>query len=145
MWKSPTNGSGTDWTNVPNAYDDNTGTYALEPVTAGGAWGTPIELTVDPVLCDKVRAYLFYQAWCFLASIDVYYDGAYHEIGNGLFSSGWNYYDVIPGSPGQSKVVSKIRLTFLHYIIAGQTTVNEAAFNTVMPRLMKYYKSRRAG
>jgi len=143
-WKSPTGGSGTGWTNVPNAYDDNTGSYALEPATAGGNFGPPLELTVGPVLCDRIRAYLFYQAWCFAATIEVYYDDDYHEIGSGMFSSGWNYWDVVPGSPKKSKVVSKIRLTFLHYIIVGQTRVYEADVHTVMPRLMEYYKRRRA-
>ena len=144
-WKSPTGGSGEGWLDVPNAYDDNTGTYATEPVTGGGLVGAPLELTVEPVLCDKIRANLFYQPWCFLVLIEVYYEGAYHTVHSGIFSSGWNTYDVISGSPKKSKVVSKMRMAFTHYVIAGQTLVFEADFHTVMPRMMKYYRSRRAG
>jgi len=145
-WKSPTGGSGTGWSNIPNAYDEELSTYALGPATSEPVYDSPVELTVSPLLCDRVRFYVYWFPTLPFIKVEVYYEGGYHEIYIGTYiDKTWIEKDVIPGSSGQAKVISKMRLSFMHYMIVDSAKVYEAYFNAVMPRLMKYYKSRRAG
>ena len=96
-WVSPTGGSGTNWTNVERAYDDNESSYAQ--ATPGVGWTGWIELTRSPLLCDKIRFKAFYHPTLVMAvSVEVYYEDAYHPNYIGEFlDRTWVEKDVIPG------------------------------------------------
>lgn len=77
----------TVWTNEPNAYDENTATYAYHHEDDLGSY---LELTLSaPISCDKVQIFLSsmysttgdeYDAY---VDIDVYYGLAWHNIWDG--------------------------------------------------------------
>jgi len=144
-WVSPTGGSGTDWTDVANAYDENVSSFAY--VAAATGWTNYIELTVPPLLCDKIRFNV--RAWygAISVDVDVYYEDAYHDVyqGTDFTDNTWKEKDVIPGSPGQAKVVSKMRVRF-NRSISTLVKLYEVDFNqaqSVIPNMMKHYRNMR--
>lgn len=111
-WLSPTGyiDAGGAWYNETNAYDDILGTYA--GTTSSVEY---LELLHEAILCSKVRIYenCYYRD----KDIDVFYEGAYHNIYSGRPTRAvWTEIE-IPGGP---KIVTRARIKS-----------NEAAGNTV--------------
>jgi len=98
-WLSPTGGSATNWVDIPNAYDDDTASKAA-------CYGCldPLELTHSAIDCNKIQIYPTYtRTWV----IEVFYDGAYHEIYNGSLAGGeWHEISI----PAGTKSVTKARM-----------------------------------
>ncbi len=144
-WMSPTGGSGTNWTNVQRAYDENESNFADS--NTGVGWTGWIELTVSPLLCDMIRFKVsFIPTYYSSFEAEVYYEDGYHTIyQGGVINVAWVSKDVIPGSPGQTKVVSKMRLRFLRSVPTS-AKVYEVDFNqvqSVIPNIMKHYRNMR--
>jgi len=80
------------WIWETNAYDGNTGTYALtEPPVEPSAWSYPLELTIGAMNCSKIRYYAYNYSTPRLIRIKVYYSGAWHQIYYGSYAvSTWN-------------------------------------------------------
>jgi len=89
-WTSPTgfNDPDSDWNTETAVYDENTSTYSSSDTMGGGLWTKYLELTHSAIYCSKVRfcssLYVARQI-----SLDVYYLGAWHNIYEGDFTSGW--------------------------------------------------------
>jgi len=144
-WMSPTGGSGTNWTNVQRAYDENESNFADS--NTGVGWTGWIELTVSPLLCDMIRFKVsFIPTYYSSFEAEVYYEDGYHTIyQGGVINAAWVSKDVIPGSPGQTKVVSKMRLRFLRSVPTSGK-VYEVDFNqvqSVILNIMKHYRNMR--
>lgn len=90
-WVSPTGHIDPEdkWANPERAYDDITDTFAS---TWGyHYYGEPLELTLDsPIYCDKVRIYAAsFRTHAYRnpdLSIDLHYDGAWHNIFSGVIA-----------------------------------------------------------
>jgi len=87
-WISPTNhvdyGA---WNNEANAYNGNTGDAANESVPKN-SWGGFLALTHAEINCDKVQFYAKYEAANInKIDLDVYWDGAWHDIYEGSYAS----------------------------------------------------------
>jgi len=146
-WVSPTGGSGTNWYNLFNARDESESSYAFNPSAPTPNWTSWVELTVPPKLCDKIRFNALYSVAITSVEVEAYYDGAYHPVYTGVFlDHAWVEKDVIPGSPGQTKVVSKMRLRF-YRVTYSDAKLYEVDFNqvAVCPVVMRYYRNMRAG
>lgn len=111
-WVSPTghNDPNNKWVNEERAYDGNLDTFSS--TTGLHYYGEPLELTLDsPVYCDKVRICAA-SFWTHYyrdpdLSVDVYYDGAYHNIWSGRIpKQTWVELPI----PAGIKLVSKARI-----------------------------------
>jgi hypothetical protein len=145
-WQSPTGASGTNWFNHTASYDENESSQAFI-MTSGSSY---LELTRADLFCDKIRFKLGTATPVALyVDIQVYYDGAYNACYNGIFTKDvWVEKNVVPGSPGQAKTVSKVKIQ-LTWAGSNQGKVFEMDFNqavvqSVIPNMMKHYKNRRA-
>lgn len=60
QWVSPTGyeDPGSEWTGETNAYDDNTGTYAVSDVPGGDTWSNYLVLTNNATICGRIRYYI---------------------------------------------------------------------------------------
>jgi len=147
IWISPTGGSGTDWNDIGNAYDDNESSKAASSANIG--WTYWVELTVPPLLCDKIRFKAYFGSPSVQAGVvEVYYEGAYHSVYTGDYlNRTWVEKDLIPGSPGQAKTVSKIRFMFLcgEFTVAELYEVDFNQVQSVIPNMMKHYRNMRVG
>jgi len=91
-WISPTgHETPTTWTNPANAYDNNTASYAVSDDINYGTWGDYLVLTLAGAYCDKIRHYSYGTSMAEVKKItqidiDAYYDGAWHDIYEGVFS-----------------------------------------------------------
>lgn len=144
-WVSPTGGGGPFWANAGNAYDENESSFAIS--NTGVDWSFWIELTVPPLLCDKIRFNALYNTLNVTSvEVQVYYDGTYHSVYTGAFlNHAWVEKDVIPGSPGRAKTVSKMKLRFFRITFTA-AMVYEADFNqaqSVIANMMKHYRNMR--
>ena len=90
-WVSPTGHAGTApaWAAPQQAYDEN------EATAASWGWGTPacnysgpIVLTHDALQCTKIR-FLANPAQSDTVKVELYYDGAWHEIYSGGITGAW--------------------------------------------------------
>ena len=107
-WVSPTgfvDGGGT-WSSEALAYDENTGTYAVETIVSAG-WGNYLELTHLAINCDKVQVWSSYQANIDLIEVDVYYSSAWYNLYSGAVTIG-QYVEYAIGST-QSVTAMRIR------------------------------------
>lgn len=87
-WVSPTGHNDPDsaWDNETNAYDEDTGTAAKTNVDPQ-SWSSYLELTHVAIDCDKVRFDAYYSSgFINQISLDVYYEGAWHNIYEGSFA-----------------------------------------------------------
>lgn len=102
-WVSPTGASGDNWSDPENVYDEDTGTLAYCNVD-----DADLEMTLDSAIdCTKVRFFL-YCAWAFSINLDVFYEGAYHEIYSGTPPEDQWVEKTIPAG---MKSVSKARIS----------------------------------
>lgn len=88
VWVSPTGfvDPAGQWTNETNIYDEDTDTYGQDSVY-GPAWGDYVELTHAAISCDKVRFNAKYVDVSQNSIIlDVYYEGAWHNIYEGSYT-----------------------------------------------------------
>ena len=60
QWVSPTGyeDPGNKWWDETNAYDDNTGTYAVDDVPGGDTWSQYLVLTHSAITCGKIQYYI---------------------------------------------------------------------------------------
>ena len=100
-WISPTSHSDPDtkWNSEASAYDDDTGTYAYNPITEYGYY---LELNHAALSCSKVRIYptSYYSGSSQDpdVAIDVYYSSAWHNIHSGVLSPYSNWHEISIGS-----------------------------------------------
>lgn len=87
-----------------NAYDDNNGTTATDPVPGG--WTDWLELTVAATTCDSIRFMTVRDADHLTVQIEVYYSGAYHAVYNAATYSNLTWELV---SIGSTQSVTKAR------------------------------------
>lgn len=83
-WASPTGASG--WTNSNLAYDENTATKA-EFAKEGAGWSDYLVLTIASTYCDTVRFYATKNSNVTDVDLDVYYNGAWHDVYGGSWTS----------------------------------------------------------
>ena len=102
-WVSPTGFvDNSDWRNEARAYDGNTGTRAEEYVRGF------LDLTRAAIDCSKIRIYCqTYLSLDAVVDIDVYYEGGWHDVFEGVISRNvW----VEKSIPAGTKSVSKARV-----------------------------------
>jgi type II secretory pathway pseudopilin PulG len=121
-WVSPTGNEipNGQWTNVPNAYDGNTGTFASNAygVASSTGWGEPVVLTLPvAITSDRVRINTDYlDVHIQEVSVDVFKNGVWVNVFLGGNQATWNCKWVeIPFTKGQ---VQKMRFQY-HYKPAG--------------------------
>jgi hypothetical protein len=87
IWTVPTsNSTSTNWVNPPNAYDDDTGTYAQISFT-GISTSNYLVLTLsNPVKANAVRYYVTKESASINAIELDYYDGTWHSIYSGAIT-----------------------------------------------------------
>jgi len=88
-WINPTDFEDPDsaWMGEANAYDDNTGTSSTSSVPAN-SWGHWLILKRAAVTCHRVRFYAYRLSYRIdQINLDVYYDGAWHDLYQGTFAS----------------------------------------------------------
>jgi hypothetical protein len=113
-WVRATSGSGTEWSDIPKAYDTSTSTYAYSKelgVTQGWQYGNMLYLNRPTIKCSKIRLNALYHVdYIDKVTISVYYNGGYHQVHNGAFPN-HAYMEVSLGGTYQ---VSGVALQF-HY------------------------------
>lgn len=105
-WQSPTGGSGSNWSNVSNAYDGGTGTYASDTYnTAVVGWGSFVTFTGLSISGNSVRYYPGSGAPVDQIDIDVYKDGGWVDVYEGSFTAtSWNTKTFTAGTVTQARV-----------------------------------------
>ena len=111
-WVNPTGYSdpGNVWVNEEKAYDDDLSTYT-EWEESGPIlqWGSFLELTTDPISCDKIRFYFRDTFSISVIDIDVLKEGSWVDVYEGPFTTyGWVGKSFTEGS------VTKARFRFRH-------------------------------
>jgi len=99
--------SGGTWTGEQYVYDGDlhSGATCLVPPLA---WSNYIELTTSPIYCSKVKFHAYYGNGISKIDVDVYYDGAWHDVFEGAFiSMVW-----VEKSIGSTQYVTKMRCRF---------------------------------
>jgi hypothetical protein len=130
-WISPVSYNDVDnkWSNEPNSYDGNTGTYASSTVNQYYHW---LELNLaGAIICDKIRIYS--AEWYGFGEggsnvrIEVYDGSSWILVYEGTIASNQWVEKVIPGGP---KMISKARV-YNRYLAPGNTymRLKEFAFN----------------
>jgi hypothetical protein len=141
-WVSPTgyNDPNSKWSNEPDAYDGDIGTCALS--SSESNWGSFIELTHDAIDCDKVRHYSAYHAtYRDQIDIDVYYEGAWHDVYEGNFpTQTWDEKTI----PGGTKSVTAARVRY-HHQSPSWAAIYEFEFNEVAGGQTHYGSATLAG
>lgn len=87
-WVSPTGfiDPGNMWRDETKAYDEDTDSPAINDIPTK-QWSSYLELTHAALSCDKVQFWAYYDArYITQISVDVYYDGAWHNIYEGSFA-----------------------------------------------------------
>jgi hypothetical protein len=121
-WVTPTGGSGTGWSNVANAYDGSTSTYAGSGNIGSRSWSNYITLTYSSTTGTKVRYYVSRSSTDInRMQVDVYNTG----------TSAWeNVYDGAPTTGAwtevtfTSKTTNQVRLRFYNNNNYQSRTVN---------------------
>jgi len=133
-WISPTgfNDPDTAWTNGANVYDNNTVSYAINPIPAT-SWSDYLELTHSAISCSKVRfwAYYYYTSITEI-SLDVYYDdgggAGWHNIYEGIFANE----EWVEKEIGSTQTVTAMRVKFYNTAITAKTAfLMEVDFYTI--------------
>lgn len=110
-WVSPTSHSDPDskWENEEDAYDNNVSTYSGVIIAATG-WSSYLILLINEQNIDKVKFYAWYNAlYITKVDIDVYYDGDWHDVYEGVFADReWVEKDI----PAGVSLVSKARIRY---------------------------------
>ncbi len=111
-WISPSGGSGTNWTNVANAYDGNTSTYASDNFSNTG-WGAYVTLTLSSTVnCNQLRILAdFGQGNVDTCNIDVYNSStsSWNTVLVGSITDGaWSYVSF------NARIISQVRFRY-HY------------------------------
>lgn len=116
-WESPTgfNDPESKWVNEADAYDGDTDTSAS---TAGNpiptsSWGEFIEFTHAEMSCSSLRFYARYHglSGIYEIDLDVYYDGAWHDVYEGTFADKtW-----VEKALGDTYRVTKARMRFYNH------------------------------
>lgn len=76
------------WLSETLAYDEDTETYAYDANVPADSWGRDLELTRAAINCSKVRFWTFYNvASQSSIDLDVYYDGAWHDVYEGSYAN----------------------------------------------------------
>jgi hypothetical protein len=87
QWVSPTGGGGTDWSDIANSYDGNTGTYASATVDTG--WTNYLILTRSSTDTTEIRFWWSGSADIDEIEVDAYYNGAWNYVyGGGVEGKG---------------------------------------------------------
>jgi hypothetical protein len=125
---SPTGDNGSSqWKNRPNAYDGIEWTHTYANVGAD-QWSEYLELTHSEILCNAVA---ILNPTNFVAErIDVYYEGDWHNIFDGLITTqGWNTFSI----PAGAKNVTGVRFQGKKSGTAGNVYVYEVLLVNVLP------------
>jgi len=119
-WLSPTgyNDPNSTWTQEENAYDEDVVTTTKGSLV-NGDWANYLELTINAISCNKVRAYINWLTTSVdLVSLDVYYSSAWHNIYEGLPAKlEWVEFGI-----GSTQIVTAMRFKF-------HATVTDASFS----------------
>jgi hypothetical protein len=125
-WISPTGFNDPDdaWQNEPKAYDNDTDTSStpnasVPPLT----WGYFLELTHGSISCTKIA---FWSTNVYPdIDIDVYHDGAWHDLYEGGFTAG----EWVEKTLAEEKQVTKVRFRFYNERAFGVAhNLNEVRF-----------------
>jgi len=110
-WTDPDGGSGTGWSDISNAHDENTGTYAYSSSISDGVWGDYLVLTLPASQWgSNVRYWVDFEPTTYRGSIDVdYYDGTWRDIYLGA-AEFWGAYDVETFT--DDSAITQIRIRF---------------------------------
>jgi len=86
---NPTGATGATWTSPANVYDDDTGTYAQDPL-GGAGWTGFLETTKAATECCGVKVFLTHGTGAAFNKVDIdaYYDDAWHDLYEGSISEG---------------------------------------------------------
>lgn len=140
-WISPTSHSDPDskWLSEEKAYDSNTATWAAH-FTDPDSWTSYLILLVNEAYIDKIRFFAIYDPTNQdKIDVDVYYEGAWHDVYEGAFANlAWVEKDI----PAGTKLVSKAR--FRLYNVSDSSLgceLREFQFNTsaVTPQEGMYF------
>jgi len=114
--KSPTDHEdpGNEWSDETNAYDDDTGTYAVDDVPGGDTWSQYLVLTHDVVSCNKIRYYIGREDTSVdQVEIDIY-NGTWTNVYSGAGT--WNAWTNVSFAETS---VTKMRFRFFNTLPAG--------------------------
>ena len=127
-WVKPTGfvDSGGTWSSETSAYDNDTGTYAIETIDAVG-WGNYLELTHSAIDCDKVQIWSSYQANMDVVEVDVYYNSGWHSIYSGSITVG----AFVEYAIGSTQSVTSVRIRYSTTKKGRWCGVNEVDFNEI--------------
>ena len=110
-WISPTGFNDPDnkWTDEEKAYDEDTATFA-QVDRVSDAWSAFVELTHPGIIGTKLRFFAYHHATASSEiDVDVYYDGGWHDVYSGSFTSEvWVEKDILGGA----QAVTKARVRF---------------------------------
>lgn len=132
-WTSPTgNEAEGTWSNIPNSYDENTGTYASQTI-GGSSTGPYLTLNIAATSCNRVRLWWDREsADVTINSIQAYYEAGWHDITAETSGTGaWIYYKITttPASDTPKSVTSfRIRFTNAHAADSKYARVHEVDF-----------------
>lgn len=131
-WVSPTNFVDDDsvWNSETNAYDGNVETDADTRISPN-SWSSYLELTHAALNCDKIRFYAtYYSGFVDQISIDVYYEGGWHNIYEGGYATEEWVEKTIPAG---TKLVTAAQVKFYndHYL-QQDAALFEFEFNEVV-------------
>ena len=128
-WISPTGhiDPDTQWSNEPNAYDEIEASQAAS-ASPGHSWSAFLELTHAAINCDKVRFHAPFNGTQNGIDLDVYYDGDWHHVYQGIYTSNeWVEKDL-----GSSHSVTAARVSFYNdFFAVWNVYLNEFDFNEV--------------
>ncbi len=127
-WLSPTghNDPGNNWNDEAKAYDELTGTNAYTDPLGYYSWSGGLELTVPAISCSKVRFNARYaDPGITSINLDVYYEGAWHDVYDGAFA---HHVWVEKSIPEGTKVVTKARVNFWCNVASYQASLYEFDF-----------------
>jgi hypothetical protein len=134
-WVSPTgfNDPDSGWTNEPNAYDGDIGTYAYG-YALSHQWTSFLELTIDQIFCSSIRYYYLGAHSEEQDSIDIdVYDIDWHNVYQGSTeNAGWNEHslDIL-------RQVTKLRVRCYNaFRFAAYPRVFEFSFYQIYPSLI---------
>jgi hypothetical protein len=118
-WVSPTGYSDPDsvWDDEPYTYDERLDYPAYQDAVPYDTWSSFIELTHAAISCSKIRYYSDEDVDRMdKVDLDVYYDGAWHHVYEGVHvANAWNEFNI----PEGTKTVTKMRFRGHHSTIYG--------------------------
>lgn len=117
-----------NWIDEPKGYNDNTADYAYEVVNAD-TWSSFLDLTIDPISCDKVR---FWAYWDISKqnsiNLDAYYDDGWHDIYDGAYPN----LEYVEKPLGDTYSVTAARVSFYQdWMLGGAVGLYDFDFNEV--------------